>query len=72
MFLTKFKRDPLLVAIPFLDPDQSPLPVTLTGPVCATITTAFITKAEEMVKEMKDLHHQRDCLAQEVDKAEKE
>ena len=27
MFLAKFKRDPLLVPIPFLEPDQSPSPV---------------------------------------------
>ena len=71
-FLARFKRDPLLVPIPFLKPDQSPSPGILGGPVCAAITTAFITQAEEMVGEMKDLHHQQDCLAQEADKAEKE
>ena len=58
--------------IPFLEPDQSPSPVALGGPVCSSITTAFIMQAEEMVEEMKDLHHQQDHLAQEADKAEKE
>ena len=42
-FLAKFKRDPLLVPIPFLEPGQSPSPVALGGPVCSAITTAFIT-----------------------------
>ena len=70
--LGKLKRDLLLVPIPFLEPDKSPSPVTLSGPVWATISTAFITQAEEMVHEMRDLCHQWDCLAQEEDKAEKE
>ena len=39
-FLAKFRRDPLLVPIPFLEPDQSPSHVALGGPVCSTITTA--------------------------------
>ena len=71
-FLAKFKRDPLLVPIPFLEPGQSPSPVALGGPVCSAITTAFMTQAEEMLQDMKDLCHQRDRLAQEAGKAEKE
>ena len=71
-FLAKFKRDPLLVPIPFLQPGQSPSPVALGGPVCSAITTAFMTQAEEMLQDMKDLCHQQDCLAQEAGKAEKE
>ena len=70
-FLAKFKRDPLLVPIPFLEPGQSPSPVALGGPVCSAITTAFMTQAE-MLQDMKDLSHQWDCLAQEAGKAEKE
>ena len=31
-----------------------------------------MTQAEEMVEDMKDLCYQRDCLAQEASKAEKE
>ena len=56
-FLAKFRRDPVLVPIPFLKPGQSPSPVALDGPVCIAITTAFIMQAEEMVDEMKGLHH---------------
>ena len=71
-FLAKFKRDPLLVPIPFLEPGHSPSPVALGGPVCSAITTAFMTQAEEMLQDMKDLCHQWDCVAQEAGKAEKE
>ena len=71
-FLAKFKRDPLLVPIPLMEPGHSPSPVALGSPVCSAITTAFMTQTEEMLKDMKDLCHQWDCLAQEVGKAEKE
>ena len=71
-FLTKFKRDPLLVPIPFLEPGQSPSPVVLGGPVCSAIATDFMTQAEEVVEDMQDLCHQQDHLAQEAGKAEKE
>ena len=71
-FLAKFKRDPLLVPIPLLEPGQSPSPVVLGGPVCSAITTAFMTQAEEVVGDMQDLCLQQDCLAQETGKAEKE
>ena len=70
--LAKFQRDPLLVPIPFLEPGHSPSPVALGGPVCSAITTAFMTQAEEMLQDMKDLCHQWDHLAQEAGKAEKE
>ena len=56
-FLAKFRRDPVLVPIPFLEPGQSHSPVALGGPVCTTITTAFMTQAEEMVGEMRRLCH---------------
>ena len=68
-FLAKFKRDPLL---PFLEPGQSPSPVALGGPFCSAIATAFMTQAEEMLEDMKDLCHQWDHLAHEAGKAEKE
>ena len=58
--------------IPFLEPAQSPSPVALGGPVCSAIATAFMTQAEEMLEDMKDLFHQPDHLAQEAGKAEKE
>ena len=72
MFLAKLKRDPLLVPIPFLEPSQSTSPMALGGPVCSAITTAFMTQAQVMVEDMQDLCHQRDHLAQEAGKAEKE
>ena len=71
-FLAKFKRDPLLVLIPFLEPGQSPPPVALGGPVCSAIATAFMMQAKEVVEDMQDLCHQWDYLAQEAGKAEKE
>ena len=71
-FLAKFKRDPLLVPIPFLELGHSPSPVVLGGLVCSAIATAFMTQAEEMLEDMKDLCHQQDHLAQEAGKAEKE
>ena len=64
-FLAKYKRDPLLAPIPFLEPDQSLSHCILIGPVCAVIATAFITQAEDMVQEIKDLGHQCDHPAQE-------
>ena len=58
--------------IPFLEPGHFPSPVALGGPVCSAITTAFMTQAEEMLEDMKDLCHQQDHLAQEAGKVEKE
>ena len=58
--------------IPFLEPGHSPSPVALGSPVCSAITTAFMTQAEEMLEDMKDLCHQQDRLAQEAGKVEKE
>ena len=71
-FLAKFRRDPVLVIIPFLKPGQFPHPVALGGLVHTAITTAFIMQVEEMVDELRGQHHQWDCLAQEADKAEKQ
>ena len=71
-FLAQFRSDPVLEPIPFLEPGQSPHPVSLGGIVHATIATTLITHAEEMVAEMRGLQHQWDCLAQEAEKAKKE
>ena len=60
------------MTIPFLKHDQSPSPVTLGGPVCTAIATAFTTQTEELVDEMNRLHHRQNCLAQEAEDAEKE
>ena len=61
-FLAKFRRDSVLVLIPFLEPGQSPSPITLGGPVCTTITTAFSTQVEELVDDIKRLCHWQDHL----------
>ena len=55
--MAKFRRDPLLVPIPILEPGQSPPPVALGGPVFSTITTAFMTQAR-VVGHLQDLCHQ--------------
>ena len=71
-FLVKFRRDPILVPIPFLEPGQSPSPATLGGPFPEAIITAFSTEVEELVAEMKKLHKKHICLAQEAEDAEKQ
>ena len=71
-FLATFKRDPLLVPIPFLEPGQSPSPVTLGQPICRDIATAFTTQAEDIVDEIKMMCDKCNCLAQETEKAVKE
>ena len=71
-FLAKFKRDPLLVPIPFLEPGQSPSPVTLGQPVCQAIVTAFTTQTEDIVGEIKMMHDKHNHLAQKTEKAVKE
>ena len=55
-FLAKFRRDPILVPIPFLEPGQSPSPAVLGGPVLESMATAFATEMKEVVAEIKRLH----------------
>ena len=71
-FLAKFKRDlsPCANSLPGAWP--IPFSCGFGGPVCSAITTTFMTQAEEMLQDMKDLCHQWDRLAQEAGKAEKE
>ena len=71
-FLAKFRRDPILVPIPFLEPGQSPSPAVLGGPVLESMITAFATEMKEVVAEIKRLHQKHICLAQEAEDAEKE
>ena len=71
-FLAKFKTDPPLVPIPFLEPGQCPSPVILGQPVCGAIATAFTTQAENIVDEIKMMHDKHNHLAQETEKAVKE
>ena len=71
-FLAKFRRDPILVPIPFPESGQSPQPLHLGGPVCTAITTALLTQEEQNAEGMMELCHQWDCLAQQAQKAENE
>ena len=71
-FLAKFRRDPILVPIPFLEPGQSPSPGVLGGPVLENMATAFATEMKEVLAEIKRLHQKCIYLAQEVEDAEKE
>ena len=67
-----FKRDPILVPIPFLEPGQSTSPAILGRPVLEAIITAFSTEVEELVAETKKICKKLFHLAQEVEDAEKQ
>ena len=71
-FLAKFRRDHILVPIPFLETGQSPSPATLGGPVPEAIITSFSTEVEELVAEIKKMHKKHIHLAQEAEDAEKQ
>ena len=71
-FLAKFRRDPILVPIPFLEPGQPPSPATLGGPVPEAIIAVFSTEVEELVAEIKKMHKKCIHLAQEAEDAEKQ
>ena len=71
-FLAKFRRDPILVPIPFLEPGQSPPPAVLGGPVLENMGTAFATEMKEVSAEIERLCQKCICLAQEAEDAEKE
>ena len=71
-FLAKFRRDPILVPIPFLEPGQSPSPASLGGPVPGSTITTFSTEVEELVAEIKKWCKKCIHLAQEAEDAEKQ
>ena len=71
-FLAKFRRDPILVPIHFLEPGQSPSPAALGGQVLENMATAFATEIKEVVVEIKRLHQKCIHLAQEAEDAEKQ
>ena len=54
-FFAKFRRDPILVPISFLEPGQSPGPLSLGGPVCNAIATALLRQEELMAEGMREL-----------------
>ena len=47
-FLAKFRKDPVLVPVPFLEPGQSPHPVSLGGPVLATMEASLLKQVHEI------------------------
>ena len=71
-FLAKFRRAPILVPIPFLEPGQSPSPAILGGPVPKAIITAFSTEVEELVAEIKKMHKKLIHLTQEAEDSKKQ
>ena len=71
-FQSQFRNDSVLVPVPFLEPGQSPHPTTLGGPVPAAMANALIKQTEGATDVLQGLYHQQDCLAQEVERAEKE
>ena len=71
-FLAKFRKDPVLVPVPLLEPGQSPHPVSLGGPVLASIENTLLKQVRDIEDEIRGYHHQWDCLVQEADRAEKD
>ena len=69
MFLAKFRKDSVLVPVPFLEPGQSPHPVSLGGPVLAI---TLLKQVHEIEEQIRGFHEQWDHLAQEAERAEKE
>ena len=47
MFLAKFRRDPVLVPVPFLEPGQSPHPVSQAVPVLAMMKASLLKQVNE-------------------------
>ena len=71
-YLAKFRKDPVLVPVPFLEPGQSPHPVSLGGPVLATMEATLLKQVHEIEEQIRVFCEQQDYLAQEAEKAEKE
>ena len=71
-FLTKFRKDPVLVPVPFLEPGQSPHPVSLGGPVLATMEAFLLKQFHEIEEQIRGFCERWDWLAKEAEQAEKE
>ena len=52
-FLVKFRRDPILVPLPFLEPGQTPLPVPLEEPVLATMEATLLKQVNKIEKQIR-------------------
>ena len=64
--------DPVLVPVPFLEPGQSPHPVSLGGPVLATMEATLLKQIHEIKEQIRVFHEWWDSLAKEGVRAEKE
>ena len=71
-FLAKFRKDPALVPVPFLEPGQSPHPVSLGGPVLATMEASLLKQVHEIEEQIRRFCERWDWLAKEPEQAEKE
>ena len=71
-FLAKFRKDPVLVPVPFLEPGQSPHFVSLGGLVLATMEASLIKQVHEIEEQIRGFHERWDQLAKEAEQAEKE
>ena len=71
-FLTKFRKDPVLVPVFFLESYQSPHPVSLEGLVLATMEAALLKQVHEIEEQIRGFCERWDWLAQEAEQAEKE
>ena len=71
-FLAKFRKDPVLVPVPFLEPGQSPHPVSLGGPVLATMKASLLKQVHEIEEQIRGFRERWDWLAKEAEQAEKE
>ena len=71
-FLAKFRKDPVLVPVPFLELGQSPHPMCLGGPVLATMEASLLKQVHEIEEQIREFCERQDRLAKEVEQAEKE
>ena len=71
-FLAKFRKDPDLVPVPFLEPDQSPHPVSLGGPVLATMEASLLKHVHEIEEQIRGFCEKWNQLAKEAEQPEKE
>ena len=71
-FLAKFRKDPVLVPVPFLEPGQSPHPVSLGGLVLATMEASLFKQVHEIEEQIRVFCEGQDQLAKEAEQADKE
>ena len=71
-FLAKFRKDPVLVPVSFLEPGQSPHPVSLGRPVLATMEASLHKQVHEIEEQIREFCERQDWLAKEAKQSEKE